>query len=163
VKRLGFLALFLSSACSSSNNQWAVDHVQASNPEFASSKLTFQSKDRNTGVDLELLKIGTAQYLYLTVHSQTVPAYNHNAKAARVFIHTNNERIEVIAYRHEGGQRLLLPEAVYPLVLDSLKTGKDVTIALEGYTTTIDSANFQKQYKSWQSPPFMKNPFHLPF
>jgi hypothetical protein len=163
VKRLCLLALFLLSACSSPKNQWAVDHVQASSPEFASSKLTFRAKDRNAGVDLELLKIGSAEYLYLNVHTRSVPAYNHNAKAARVFVHANGERIEVIAYRHEGGQRLLLPEAVYPLILNSLKAGKNVAISLDGYTATIDATDFQKQYKSWQSPPFMKNPFHLPF
>jgi hypothetical protein len=155
------ILLFVLAGCAKTDN-WAVDRIQAGDKQFDSAKLSFPTQDIVNGVDLELLCIQGKIRSYLQVHSQTIPPYQGDPKAALVLLQVGDETFAGIAFRHEGGQRVRLSENLQDRIISALKENKSVTIRLEGYKTVVSSQEFGKHFEEIQNSP-IKNPFQLPF
>lgn len=155
------ILLFVLAGCAKTDN-WAVDRIQAGDKQFDSAKLSFPTQDIVNGVDLELLCIQGKIRSYLQVHSQTIPPYQGDPKAALVLLQVGDETFAGIAFRHEGGQRVRLSENLQDRIISALKENKSVTIRLEGYKAVVSSQEFGKHFEEIQNFP-IKNPFQLPF
>ncbi len=158
---LPFLLILLS--CSSRPSAWQTDRIVTSDSKYDSSKLTFHAKDRINGIDLEILKTEKTSHLYLIVHSAPVPPYKKDPKSALVTFFKEGNKEIFIAHRHEGGQRLRVPDALFEKIINALEQKESLVITLEGYSTEVNATEFPKFYKEIQSNPLFTNPFHLPF
>lgn len=155
------IILILLNSCAKTDH-WSVSRIHTGDEKFDSAKLLFPAYDVVNGIDLELLCIQGKIRSYLQVHSQTIPPYQGNLKAALVTLEIGDETFKDTAFRHEGGQRLRLSQALEDCLLDALKENKTVTIHLEGYKTSVSAEKFLKNFKELQNSP-IKNPFQLPF
>lgn len=152
-----FLLLFceLLLSCCTKQDHWNVSHIKTGQSEFDSSKLTYLASDRINGIQLEFLRTKHALHLYAFVHSQPIPAYRGNPKQAKVIIRIEAQEFPFIAIRHAGGHRLLIPEETQDLITQSLHDAKSITLELQGYIETIESAGFSQHFeKLYSSMPF---------
>jgi hypothetical protein len=157
-----YCALLLLWLCScGKRDNWQVSYIQTGNRSYDSSKLTYFSADPVNGVDLEILKVEDQLRAYLHVHTQTIPSYLGNPKEAFVTLYIEGQPFFGVAARHEGGQRVLLSPELQATLLEALQERKNVTIALEGFSTLILAENFKNHLKAFGSVP-MRNPFHFP-
>lgn len=100
--------------------------------------------------------------LYFQVHSP-IPAYQGHLKEALVTLSSEEEHIQCIAFRLEGGEKLLMPDSIRDKIIALLLENKPVTIELEGYKTTFQPADFKTHFKKLKHPFPISNPFRLPF
>jgi len=160
VSRRKIFAVFLLFSSCTGSDRWTVSHL-GSHKE-GSSRLTYSSQDAVNGLDLEFLRVGTDLHTYLQVHSQSIPPLNGNPKEALVVFKFGDKELSGVAFRHEGGQRLMLPPAMQQQLINALKEEKQVTIRLQGYQAVIDAASFPQSFGDLQSSP-LQNPIQLPF
>jgi len=160
MRRSVFILLLSLFGCYSSNG-WEVAHVQAGNPDYDSARLSYHISDRVNGIGIEMIYARKQLHTYLEVHSQTIPPHQNNLQEALVKLTIGNEHHRSTAYRHAGGQRLSLPQDLQSMFIDALEHGEAVTIALEGYSATIQPENFSKIFSQFKSSP-IKNPLRLP-
>lgn len=153
---LGFLLLC---ACSRPSH-WSSNEIHSRTKEHDSSKLSYYSRDRAHGIDLEFLKTKDHLNVYLNVHSIPIPATPN--KTATFKLESAGKTLTCEAYRMEGGQRLLLTEEIATLLIESLKNHNDVTLSLPGYRTTIKAEDFSKKFHRLFHP-HLENPLHFDF
>ncbi len=161
MKRLLVLSLLIFAGCNS-KDRWSTHYVQADETQYASSKITYPALDKVNGMDVEMLMTQGKLYTYIHVHSQTLPVDPHNPKEIKLHIKTEEKIVEGIAYRHEGGQRALLSEALQTALIDALTKEKNVTLEVAGFSTELSSETFSDHFQELEKTP-VKNPFHLPF
>ncbi|MCX6990100.1 MAG: hypothetical protein NTX49_03405 [Chlamydiae bacterium] len=147
--------------CSHRDN-WKVSHIQSGSKQFSSSRLSYHTPDTVNGIDVEFLALDTSCNLYLHVHSHPVKPYKGDPKTALVTMKTEENAKSFLAKRHEGGQRLLLPDNAKEFLVASLKEGKTVIISTSGYTSTLTPDSFERKYHLLEKPPRFKNPVHSP-
>ncbi len=154
------LLLFLLSSCYKPS-PWAFRQIRSEETSFNSTKLTYASCDSVNEIDLEFLHHQDLVRAYLNVHSRPVPPSNEDPKGALVIIKAGTEEWRFMAYRLEGGQRLLLPQEATDLLVDLLKNLKKVTLSMSGYRTTIDPEDFPHKFDTLLHPFALKNPFQF--
>ncbi len=155
------LGAFLTSC--RSRNPWALDRVASGNSDFNSTKLIFAANDPIHGIDVEFLHTSKNLYVYLNVHSTTIPELKNNPKHAFVYLTIDSEKYRFEALCREGGQRVLLPEDAVKLMISALQENLPIEIKISGYSTQITASGFSEKYKKMQESPLFPNPFHLPF
>jgi hypothetical protein len=148
-------------ACSKSSH-WSSDRISSEEKESCSSRLSYTSKDRIHGVDVEFLKIGDRLNVYLHIHSIPVPPQEGNPNTAPVKIKTGEGIFSFSAYRFEGGQRFLLSEQASHLLISALQNQKEATLILPGYRSTIQPEDFSRKFHQLQHALPFTNPFHSP-
>ena len=159
---LPLFLLLLFAACTGTS-PWRAHHLQTGDKAFDSSKLTYTTADTRNNIELEFLKTADVLHLYLQVYSSPVPAYRGDPSQALIMLSTEKEKIETVALRHEGGERVQLTDALRDKLIAWLLAGEKVTISLQGYVTTLEAADFKEKFAKMQHPPFFSNPFKLPF
>lgn len=147
------LAVLLALCACSRSDHWAMDRIETGDKDFDSSKLAYRSPDPLRGIDLEFIRTKEALRLFIAVHSQPVPASVENPKEAKVWLTVGEKREVFSAARHEGGQRLLLPDLLCDAIVSALKAGKTVTLSLQGYTSKIEPKEFSAHFKKLDKPP----------
>lgn len=153
------LLLVLLSACSTPSH-WSSNEIRSRTQEHDSTKLSYLSKDRAHGIDLEFLKTNQHLHIFLNVHSLPIPS-NKN-KTAHLKLESSGKISTCEAHLLEGGQRLLLPEETASLLIESLKNQNDVTLTLPGYRTTVLAEDFSKKFHRLLHPG-IENPLHFDF
>lgn len=151
----------LLTGCSRSDS-WKVSHIQSGSKEFSSSRLSYRSPDPVNGVDVEFLSLEDSCHLYLNVHSHPIKPYKGDSKTALVQVKTEDLTSSYLAHRHQGGQRLLLPDTVKDYIVEKLKQGQFVTISTSGYSSTLSPESFDRKYFLLEKPPRFRNPVHSP-
>lgn len=154
-------AIFFLVSCSQAT-PWSINHIKTGNACFDSSELCYRSSDPANGLDLEMIRTQESLRLYLSVRSRIIPPYKNNPQEAIVEVLANGEKHRFIAFRHEGGQRVLLPEECQNLILSQLKDNHPVAISLSGYKNIIEPTSFSSFYEQLYNPPY-SHPFRLPF
>ncbi|MBI2743487.1 MAG: hypothetical protein HYX48_06175 [Chlamydiales bacterium] len=145
------LGLLFATACAKEDN-WALNSVRSGSAPFSSTKLSYPAKDKINGIGFELLSTSEKIRIYLNVHSEAVPAYEGDTQKALVRIATKNRKQVILAHRRSGGQRLLLPESIYPFILATLENGHSITFQIPGYIATIEPEGFSKNFEKMQHP-----------
>lgn len=152
MKKLIFSTLFsLCFASCQTPSRWTASHMQANDPSFRSSRLTYHCQDRINEINVEFLKTRSSLHCYLYVHSDAIPPYKGALQEARVQLLIESTQHTIIAMRHAGGQRLLLPDSAGSLILSALDKGTPVFIKLDGYAVKLDPENFKEQFASMQT------------
>lgn len=157
-------AVFITALCfgCSRSDSWKVSHIQSGSTQFSSSRLSYHTKDLVNGIDAEFLAVEDTCHLYLHVHSHPVRPYKGDVKKALVQVKTSDETKSFIAYRHEGGQRLLLSDEAREYIVNALYAGEHVTISTSGYSSTLTAESFGKKYHLLEKPPRFRNPLYSP-
>lgn len=158
IKYIGACLLLLCSCARSSH--WSSNEIHSRTKEHDSSKLSYHSRDRAHGIDVEFLKTKDHLNVYLNVHSIPIPA--SPSKTASLKLELEGKILTCEAYRMEGGQRLRLPEEIATLLIESLKNHNDVILTLPGYRTTIMAEDFSKKFHRLHHPR-IQNPLHFDF
>lgn len=127
------------SACARST-QWSVTHLEASDPSFRCSKLTYH-KER---FDLTFHSSEEKLSLYLNLHQAPCPECDQTI----VTLSIDNEEMTFVAEQRRGGQRFEIPEATTLALIDALLQEKRIKIFLPGYEMQIDSKGFAKALRS---------------
>lgn len=141
--------LLLSLASCQTTPSWQVSHIEAHD----SARLSYAVRDIVNEIGVEICQVRGQVTTYLEVHSQTIPPYQGNPGEALVKMKIEEKVITGVAKRHEGGQRLTLPVQLQECLMESLKSGKNVTILLKGYSTKLDAHLFQEQYQTLSQKP----------
>jgi hypothetical protein len=142
---------FLLCGCSRTD-RWQETSIQTGSSKYDSSRLLYVAEDRVNGIDLELLQTPQGLKIYLLVHSSPVAPYGEEGKKSLVRISTEKEKKVILATRREGGQRLLLPETIYPFILTALKEKEWLTLQLSGYETRISPGKFKEKFEKLEHP-----------
>jgi len=140
-----------------------VQHLQASQPQFKSSKLYYHAPDKFNGIDLEILNTPQSSWMFLIVHSHPITCCDEEKQFSYVYLSSDSFQIKLKAVRHAGGQRLLLPPLIYPLIIATLKANKPLLVTMGGYSAEISPHTFIDKYNKLQHPPNFIIPFRLPF
>jgi hypothetical protein len=144
------------------HSHWTADRIHSEKKEFSSTKLSYLSADPVHGIDVELINIEERVAVYLNVHSIPVPPHQGNPKNALVKLDIDSHTHRAEAYRLEGGQRFLLPDEISKQFIEALQQGKEVTLSLPGYRSTVKAEDFSGKFQQFLAPSLMQNPFHLP-
>lgn len=155
------LTAALLTGCSRSDS-WKVSHIQSGSKQFSSSRLSYRSPDPVNGVDVQFLSLDESCHLYLHVHSHPIKPYMGDPKKALVQVKTEDKTTSYFAIRHQGGQRLLLPDEAKDYIVEKLKSGQFVTISTSGYSSTLTPESFDKKYFLLEKPPRFRIPVHSP-
>lgn len=99
---------------------------------------------------------------HLNVHSHTIPPHQGNLKEAVVKIKTAEQTVLGIGHRHEGGQRVTLPNELHTTIVNHLLNGTPVTIELIGFSTTLEPSDFTRSYQEMGHSP-IKVPVQFSF
>ena len=145
-----------------STSPWAVSHLQAGHPMYNSSRLSYHLRDMVNEIGVEMICAEGHIHTYLEVHTQQVPPYQGNFQEALITMKTPHSTEQALGYRHQGGQRISLPLDLQELLITSLQNNQIVTIAVEGYSTTLDPQDFNQQFQQLHVEP-LTNRFQLPF
>ncbi len=157
------LLLFFAVLCAcNKQSHWSSDQIYSNDKESQSAKLTYISKDRIHGIDMEMIRIGERLNIYLNIHSIPSPPYNGDPKKALIKIKTTEKTFSFEAYRFEGGQKFLLPEEASRMLISALQNREAPTLILPGYRTTIEAEDFLEKFDRLNGPVSQKNPFHSP-
>lgn len=124
--------------------------------------MCYYSPDKYNGVDLEILRSTECTHMFLIVHSQSVACCEENEHSSYITLSSDAFQVRLKAIRHQGGQRLLLPSLVYPLIISTLKSNKPLLVKMGGYSAEISPKTFVEKYKKWQHPPNFILPFRFP-
>lgn len=157
-----FVILFGLFSCGAPS-PWVLNYIKSGDSEFNSSRLTYRNADKNNGIELEFLKTEESLNLYLYVHSRSISCFHDNPKKAKVIMEGDGKNYVIIASRHEGGQRLLIPSSYQQIIIDLLHAGIPICLSIEGYNVSIDPVHFSEFFYKMHYPPQFSSPFHLPF
>lgn len=147
---LPFLLFLLFLAGCSHSDSWHYAHLKTADSQYDAKKLAFLNPDKVNGIDMEILLVQETLHIYLNVHSTPILSHYRDAKQALVTIRTGEERMQLLAFRHEGGKRILLPETIYPTLLSTLRAGTPILIELEGYRATVEGKGFEEKFHKLQ-------------
>ncbi len=162
MKLFTLFILSLLASCSHSD-PWAFNRIDSGDPQFNSTKLTYYSQDPINGIDLEFTHTCDAIRTYLNVHSLPIPPSKEDPKATKGHLTIGSDSFSFLAYRHEGGQRLLLPPEIAERIIAGLRECKSIQIKVPGYSVAIEGKEFEKKFGQLGHTPLLRNPFHLPF
>ncbi len=156
------LLLVLLSACRHSD-RWAYNQIESGDKQFNSTKLSHHTSDLVNGLDLEFMRIAGEIRTYLNIHSLPIPSSKEDPKTTSGFLTIGSEKHPFQAFRHEGGQRLLLPKEISELIIQALSHNLPVHIKVFGYSSTITAEGFEPKFQKMMKDSHLQNPFHLPF
>lgn len=162
LQRFAFATLCFFSSCSHPQ-QWAFQRIDAGDQQFNSTKLTYHSQDPINGIDLELMQTPNLLRSYLNVHSLPIPSLKDDPKATAVNLCIGDNTYQFLARRHEGGQRLVLPQEMTEKIIEGLLQHLPLKIKVPGYAVVIEAEGFEEKFQQLGHTPLFRNPFHLPF
>lgn len=152
MRSIFFLLLLFS--CGHFSN-WQVEHLYSDCKEHCSNKLSHI--DRKSGIDLEIMCIGSNIKAYLNL-------YPHTIKQSTVIkLITKEASQQFAAYCLKGGQKILLSPECLTFFLQALENNQEVQIAIGGYQSMIKPIEFQKNFKKIQTFPKLTNPVQFSF
>lgn len=155
MKFIAFLLFFFS--CNHSTN-WQVEHIYSDCKEHCSNKLSYLSKDRISGVDLEIIYIGNNMKAYVNLYPHII-----KKQSTMVELITKESTEQFTAYCLKGGQKILLPQEALCFFLDALENNQEVKIAIGGYYSLVEPLGFKENFKKLQNFPKLINPFEFSF
>ena len=158
---LHLCAFALLSACQTSKSCELV-HLNPESHEYNSARLTFPVRDTVHGMGVNMVLTDGCITTYLEVHALEVLPHLANPKQALIQMRIDGKKYQGIGHLRDGNQRVMLPSDLNDLLITALKNQKNVTLKLDGYTTTLDSKDFPEQFEQL-SVPTLKNRFQLPF
>jgi hypothetical protein len=133
---------------------WSVSQMETGQEEFNSSRLTYSSRDKINGIDLEWIQTEDKLYCYLQVHA-------HPIQHPRITL-IIDDRIEAFdALCHRGGHRLLLPEEASQKIMVALRAHQSLALKVDGYESMIDPTSFEQSLQKMQKPLFFHKLFSL--
>lgn len=154
--------LFLFTTSCNPISPWCVFHLNETPDQCNSARLYYPIHDIVNGVSISIVYSAKnkgehsefeALTTYIEVHSQEIPAYKGNMKNAIVRMDIDGAHYQGVAYRHEGGQRIVLPSSLQQILLQALQQNRSVTIQLEGYQAIIYPDSFNEEFKKLFIPP----------
>ena len=158
------LAVSLALLCSCSRqNSWSHERIYSNYPQYAYCKIAHYTPDLVHGIDLEFVQIKNQIKSYLAIHSTPLSSLASSPKKIKVDIEIDRRNTSYICDLLQGGQRILLPEHVTQLLIDTLLSKKKITISLPGYHSSIEASNFKKKFSKMHHHSLLENPFRLPF
>lgn len=156
------ILLVLLTACQQ-NDPWGYNQIASGDKQYNSTKLSCFTSDLVNGLDLEFMRISTELRTYLNVHSLPVPASAKNPKSTSATLTIQEETISFQAWRHEGGQRFLLPPEISERIVEALNNDLPVRIQLARYQSTITPKGFKQKFQKMMRESPQQQSFHLPF
>jgi hypothetical protein len=150
------------SACQN-RDRWAYNQIESGDKKFNSTKLSHFTSDLVNGLDLEFMRIAGEVRTYLNVHSLPIPSSKEDPKTTSGFLTIGSEKYPFQACRHEGGQRLLLPQDISNILIEALSNNQTVHIKVFGYASSITAEGFEPKFQKMMKDSHLQNPFHLPF
>lgn len=149
--------LFLA-ACTNTT-PWILDSISAGDTRFDSSRLIYQNTQ--TPIRLEILKIGDAVDLVLSLIQFEITPTEENPAVATVRFSIDNESpFEERAPLCLGNMRLRLSEKTASKVIKALQEGKKIEICIDDVTETVYPESFAKTYEKFQNAHSFRNPFN---
>ena len=143
---------------------WSVASIQTGTTEFSSCKLSYQNTDTLNGMDIEFLSLEDSCHLYLSVHSHQIRPYEKDPKQALISFSDGKQTRSFIGARHQGGQRVKLPDDAKDYLIASMLENKTLTISTSGYSIKVRPDSFAKKYRVLQQPGrfnfHINNPLH---
>lgn len=145
-----FLVFFTS--CSRPCQKWEVEKIQTHYSCFDSSQLNWQTTNRFSGIDIQILCTVNGTSVFLDIYTFEFPFQENDPLKTQVVIVANDVHYEFLADRLAGGQRLLLPCEGCSLILDLLTASTSFTISVGCYSETVLPTNFSKAFETRIAP-----------
>jgi hypothetical protein len=139
------LFLFLLS-CSPCCQQWYYDEVRTSCPTYNSQKMFLFPENEFRGVELEIIRTCSGEYVFLNVYALSFPREQDNPNTTLVVISCGDLSNKYLADRFEGGQRLLLPKEAEMFIITKLLEGKQLTVSTGRFCSEIIPRGFCEAY-----------------
>jgi len=124
--------------------------------------MSYVFPDHNNNIQFEVFQTQKTCRGYLSVHSHPIVPSSLDPKKALVALYIEQDSFTFLASRHEGGNRLLLPEKELTKILSALSENKEIWIETSGYKSKISPEGFSSTYKKFQNPSKLPKLIHLP-
>lgn len=145
-----FLLLLFLVSCSKSCF-WKYQEIDTHCPLYRTAILSHHSDNQFSGLNLEFLRGSYGTKGYITVVCGEIPPSPQDISLSQVYIAIDGQAQACLAFRMEGGQKVLLPDPITYLLIDALIGGRKVIVALDGYYAEIPAQDFAKYHKSFES------------
>ena len=153
-----FLGVLLTSIACTPKSNWKHTQIEGSSDEHNSSRLSYGIFNTHNTLQMEIIHRKHSYKGYLFVQGRIIPEAEGNPRLALVSVSIEGIKESYLVPRYEGGHRLSLPKDLLQKILQNLEKGREVTLQVPGYLTTLDPNGFSSLYEKWK-----KNPSFHPF
>jgi hypothetical protein len=137
---------FLTGCHSPGCREWIFLNAKTANPCFNSGKLILEPENSYSHLEMEMTRNHSGIRMYLNILlMQAVPCPD-NMKATLVEIILPNETLTIYADLLAGGQRLLIPEQIAGILIETLLDGQSFTVKVGLKKVVIIPNNFEESY-----------------
>lgn len=136
-----FLLFFF--ACSQHEpQQWQHVSVPTCYPRCEFSKTYFPICNDFSGLETEILTACGRSSLYFNVNTLQIPSDQNHSGYVTVSLIIDDQTFTFISELMQGGQRVKLADAGKDLIIDTLVSGRPVTVTIGRYKTVLTPCGF---------------------
>lgn len=156
--------LFLTACASHKQNErlgsWRQSSIHSGSSEFDSSRLSYVFAPPNNALELQILQTKEGCKGYLCIHRRQMPA---NIKKIPLTLEFSDKKKQYFAEKHQGGQKLSLPQEALEELFTALKNEQTVLLTLSGHQMVLSPEGFLSEYKKFQNPSILPKLIQMPF
>ena len=146
--RVVFAQIFLLLSCSSPCSNWVVEDACGRCPGQNLQKITLTPENKFRELQIEIARTHSDERMYLNSLSLRFPHEQSDLRQTTVTVTTADGTRQFIAYRFQGGQRLLLPEDAAALIIDKLLHSEIVALSVGRFHVEIPVQEFTRAYRT---------------
>ncbi len=140
------LAFFFSTLLFTScihQHSWLTQRIATGDVQYDSLRVYYPAQDKVNDIEVEILKTKATCSLTLSVHGGPIPPCENDPEHTYLRVKfAGRDIITEKASLHAGGQRIRPSQSLQEEIINHLRSGGAVGIALQGYRTTIEPDNF---------------------
>lgn len=134
-------------SCANTPRQWQFTANKGTHQNYCTSRIYLEPDNQFSGFGIEVLNTSQGYLIYLNAFGLEIKSEGQNLEGyplVTVSLSVNNQSQEFLAFLHQGGHRILLPENASHLIIENLKENNSIEISVGNYSTTIIPDGFAK-------------------
>ena len=137
---------FLTGCSSPGCREWVFLNLMTTNPCYNSGKVILEPENSYSYLEMEMIRSHSGIRMYLNILLMQALPCPDNIKLTKVEIILPDETLTIYADLLEGGQRLLIPEQIAGILIETLLNDQSFTIKVGLKKVVIIPNNFQESY-----------------
>ncbi len=137
-------------SCQTKEN-WSYEAVKNRLSKHGMARLVYPADTPTKGIELEIVRHGESLKGYLNLEQFSFPSLEENSQKTEVLIN----QTPFVFDRLAGGQRLTLSEESLDFIVESLTSGKNVTISVAHFFQEIPSRAFTSRMEKLLQKPIV--------
>lgn len=128
-------------SCQSNPPRWESSEQRGLNPSYNSRLHRWHPEKSATNLGIEILQTPIEERIYLTLDLLSFPKPDDASNQVPVTLTSEDGVSELVGYRLEGGQKVLLAEEAGQLVLRHLRSGRPFQLAIGRFSVDVQTSS----------------------